>query len=352
MAHPYSKQNLHRFLNNCTIVIICLILVALIAAAVIGINVDTVNFPASLGNTAENIGRTKKTTDPNEFAFLVVGDVKSGTATFEAMLDVMQQDKPSFAVILGDFVDHPALLSHKLFAMEMVEHAQNFPIFLVPGNHDVSEEGCFSLKDFRKIYGQEQFSFVIGKCLFVFLTNIPPYGQTGKYLEFLEQAVSNQTEKVEKTFVFMHIPPSKLNSSLMCGGLPYRENFLELVKKYHIDYVFAGHHHGYVKTEKDGTVFIVTGGGGGKLRGKHGGFHHMMRIGVNGGTITETVLASKRYLETSELIERNIVFYAWRVITLNTISIAITIVLFGVSIWLLVFSIRCRKRLKRRVQHP
>jgi 1,2-diacylglycerol 3-alpha-glucosyltransferase len=334
------------FFNNCGIISACVVCAALSAVVVMGLRIYVTQFPRFLGNAPENIAYIKTTTDPNEFTFIVVGDVKSGTETFEAMLDVIHQDKPAFAVILGDFVDHTDLISHKLFALEMAEHAHDFPIFIVPGNHDISAEGQFRLKDFQNTYGPAQFCFTIDRYLFVFLDVISPYGQKN-YLKFLEKAISSQPEKIKKTFVFMHIPPSGLNPSLICNGLPGSEKFLMLARKYHIDYVFAGDHHGYVKTEKDGTNFIVTGGGGGRLRGRHGRFHHLVRMGVQNEMVTETVIATKRHIETAELIERNIVFYLWPIIVKNPASITITLVLFGINAWLLIFSLRRRKKFRK-----
>jgi len=347
MTHTYSKQRLRRFLNSCTIISASMVLIAIVAVVVTGMRVHVAGFPESLGNSSDNIGHIKSATDPNEFTFIVVGDVKGGIATFEAMLEIIQADKPAFGVILGDFVGHTKLISHKLFAMEMAEHARNFPMLIIPGNHDISTEGPFRLEDFENTYGPAQFSFTIGKSLFVFLNVISPYGQTGQYLEFLEQAITGRTEKMERIFVFMHIPPSGLNSSLMCNELPESEKFLQLTKKYHIDYVFAGDHHGYVKTKRDGTTFIVTGGGGARLRGKHGKFHHLMRMSVKNGMIDEAVIATKRQLETSELMERNIVVYIWPLIARNSASVAVTFVIFSSATGLLIFSLFRRKRLEK-----
>ena len=345
MKYKHPNQSFHRFLNSCTIILLSLVLIVIIAAIAIGIRVHITGFPQLLGNSPDNIAHIKSASDPNEFTFVVLGDVKCGTATLEEMLDFTQQDNPAFAVILGDFVEHSRLISHKLFALEMDEHAANFPILLVPGDHDISENGHFHLKDFENLYGAAQFYFNIGKYLFVFLNDTAPYNQTGQYLKFLDQAVSNQTEKIENTFVFMHVPPSGLNSSLMCRELPGSEKFLQLVRKHRINYVFAGDHHGYVKTERDGTTFTVTGGGGAKLRGKHGGFHHLVRMSVKNGMITETVIASKRKLETSELIERNIVVYIWPLLAKNYASALLTFVISGTAFWLLIISLRRKKKL-------
>lgn len=343
MKHARLKQSFRRFLNSCTMILSSLVLIVIIATTAIGARVNSADFPEFLGNDPANIAHIKSTTDPNEFTFIVVGDIKCGTATFEAMLDVIRQDKPAFIVVLGDFVEHSEFASHKLFALEMAEYSNKFPMLLVPGNHDISENGPFFLENFEDVYGPSHFNFTIGKNLFVFLNDISPYNQTGQYLTFLEQVISNQTEKTENIFVFMHVPPSGLNSSLMCNGLPGSEKFMRLASKYHINYVFAGDHHGYVKTEKDGTTFVVTGGGGARLRGEHGRFHHIVRMSVKDSKITETVVVAKKQLETFELLERNIIVYIWPLITRNYASIIATFVIFVLSLWLLIFSFRRRR---------
>jgi len=60
--------------------------------------------------------------------------------------------------------------------------------------------------------------------------------------------------------------------------------------------------------------------------------------------VTETVFAGKKHLETLELIERNIVTHLWPQVTRNSISVAATLLLFGVFSWLLIFSVRRRKK--------
>ncbi|MFQ6036687.1 MAG: hypothetical protein ACE5NM_12690, partial [Sedimentisphaerales bacterium] len=76
--------------------------------------------------------------------------------------------------------------------------------------------------------------------------------------------------------------------------------------------------------------------GGGRLRGKHGRFHHLVRMEVQNEMVRETVIATKRCIETSELMERNIVFYLWPIIIKNPASITVTLALFGLAAWLLI----------------
>ena len=115
---------------------------------------------------------------------------------------------------------------------------------------------------------------------------------------------------------------------------------LENAKKYNIDYVFAGDHHGYIKQPVDGTDYIITGGGGSRLRGERGRFYHMMRIGVERGLVTETVILGKKNIETTELIERNVISYIWPMISYNLFSEAVTIIIFIFAVFMCIYSLR------------
>jgi len=339
MTDTLSAHRWKRFLVNPGIVVPCLVLAALAVVVVTGARVETVKFPKFLGNSSENVSHVNRVTDPNEFYFWVVGDVTRGTATFEALLKLAEQDKPAFVVVLGDFVRRAELIRHKLFALEVAEYARDFPIFVVPGNHDISLDGAFRLEDFEKIYGPAQFSFTIGKNLFVFLNDILAPAQIEQCLGFMERAISSQAKEVEKIFVFVHIPPSGLDASLECSFMPESEKFLELTSRYGVDYVFAGHHHGYAKAEKNGTTFVITGGGGNTLEGEHGKFHHMVRVTVENGAVTDSVIATRRHVEVWENAERQIAAHLWPLISRNSLSVALTLLVSGAATWWLVFSI-------------
>ncbi len=299
-------------------------LILIIATSITGMLVRNAKISGMLGNSRENISFVEKNTDPNDFTFAVIGDPKCGTATFEALLNISNLDKPAFVIILGDFVSHYLPIEHKLFTHETAEHAEKTPIFLVPGNHDINEEEGFGLEDFRAIYGTEQFSFTIGKNLFICLNDIPPYADSGQYVRFAEQEIQKEPNGIERIFIFMHIPIWRLDTPEICdSNAPGSGEFLELAQKYDIDYVFAGHHHAYVKAQRENTTFIISGGGGDRLRGIHGRFHHIIRIAIKNDSVTETVLGIEPRMETSELIERNIVVYLWPAMVQNIIPTSI-----------------------------
>jgi predicted MPP superfamily phosphohydrolase len=295
----------------------CFIRIAVFVGAVFliftlftGIRLETTAIPTLMSDSPEVIDRIQRQ-DPNLFSFIVLGDSKSGTATLESLLEIVEQETPAFIVILGDFASKPTLYAHRFFIMETKEYAEQIPLLVVPGNHDLDIEGPFTLNDFESLYGAAGKSFHIGSNLFIFLNNLNQYNPEGQYIDFMEKTIKSQAVPPSRIFVFMHIPPAGLKNSLLCLTPVQSERFLETARKYHVDYVFCGDHHGYIKTNFNGVNFIISGGGGAHLRGKQGRFHHAVRIAVNSDEISETVIAIKRQPETLEMLEQNIANYIW-----------------------------------------
>jgi predicted phosphohydrolase len=100
-------------------------------------------------------------------------------------------------------------------------------------------------------------------------------------LEFLE----NQLKRgFEHTFVFMHVPPLDPQGTYC---MIHPEKFLEIVQKYHVDYVFCGHIHALYEEEVDGTMVIISGGAGAPLTRQ--GFYHFIVVSV-GDEVTYEVI--------------------------------------------------------------
>jgi predicted phosphodiesterase len=303
-------RHIKRLLGWLWVAVVFAVTVGLLA----GLQVAMTTVPERLGNFEGEISRMEKATDPNKFTFLVAGDIKGGTATFEGMLDEISGERPAFLVIVGDFVSLPTEMNHKFFAMEMAEHCKHMQVFVIPGNHDISPDR-FSAEDFRKTYGADQYHFRIGHNLFIFLNDLIGYNDNGEYLAYLEKVLKEYEGKGYKSFVFTHIPPAGVVPNIKCNTPPENEKFLELIRKYKVNYVFSGDHHGYAKKTVDGTTFTVSGGGGARLRGQEGRFFHILRMDVEGDDVTETVIAGQRRIESVDLLEYNIAVHIWPIIT-------------------------------------
>ncbi|MHC4617851.1 MAG: metallophosphoesterase family protein [Planctomycetota bacterium] len=310
----------------------------LVAPAIIllflGIRVSIIKGPGSLGNAPEILaGLTERGAQEEDFTFLVFGDTKTGTATFKHLLRMGRKDSPAFAIVVGDFVCHPELINHKLFVQEISAEKLPFPLLMVPGNHDLCPEGPFRLADYEKFWGAAQFHFTYGNKLFICLNDAPPYDKTRQYLSYLRTVLSQKAHESDAVFVFMHAPAKGLNPWVMAGPAEGSEEFMRLIKDYNVRYIFCGHHHGYIKTVKDGATFIVTGGGGDRLRGEHGRFHHFVRVAVQKDDIVDSVFAAEKKLETFKLLKRNIVLYIWPFVANKYFVAALAIVVLATLVY-------------------
>jgi Icc protein len=286
------------------------VIVFLIFILITGFRLETATVPKLMSGGPEAMDCIQKQ-DPNNFSFMVLGDTKCGTATAESILEIIKDEAPAFIVFLGDFSSKPTPYAHRFFIMETKEFAQKFPLLVVPGNHDVDVEGPFTINDFESLYGPAGKSFTLGNNLFVLLNNVEQYNSQGQYIDFLEKTIQSQAVPPARIFVFMHIPPAGLKIPVLSQTPVQSQRFLDTARKYHVNYVFCGDHHGYLKTNLDGVNFVISGGGGDKLRGKLGRFHHAVRIAVASNEISETVILVKKQLETFELLEQNTANYFW-----------------------------------------
>lgn len=306
-----SEPRMVRMLRSLLFAIFVIVVILIISTLLVGISIENTKFPSLLGNQTEKIEYVKSHVDPDKFNFVVLGDVKDGTANFKSLLDLAELEKPSFIIILGDFANHLDKEEHKLFACDVSKYASKMPFFLVPGNHDIGLDSDFGIEDFHRIYGPSQFQFTIGPYLMVFLNDLPEYNQNGEYLNFLEKTLQENSGSAKKIFVFTHIPPSGISDSLKCSFALYSERFTDIVNKYNVDYVFSGHHHGYIKTVKNGTTYITSGGGGSKLDDGKGKFHHFVELDIKDGQVSENVVSVKHKHRGLELLKHNIAVHLW-----------------------------------------
>jgi predicted phosphodiesterase len=242
--------------------------------------------PPLLGNSEENISSlNEEEIEPRPFSIFFVSDFQA-SSYFERFYN--SADFPSevdFGVILGDFCMDPRHEYHTFFISEFNEWGLEFPILLVPGNHDVAStdrdlarENAFTREDFEETYGPRNLSFTHAGCYFIIIDNL----YNDEYLTHLKDALSKRPDGTLLTFLFMHIPPSSLTPHVKCRGIYEEEMFYEIIDAYNVDYVITGDFHSYLESEYNDTVFLVTGGGGAKLAGDpESSFHHSVVLHID-----------------------------------------------------------------------
>jgi hypothetical protein len=248
-----------------------------------------------IGNRDSNVSRLKEKGLP--FSFLVIGDTHTSKRARILIEKALKEDRSSFMIILGDFVNKPDLWNHRFFITEMVKDIRPpFPVFLVPGNHDIDystkikeEERRVTPQIYESLYGPRNFYFIFNDCLFI-ISGIDEKNPAD-YLNYLRDTLSKRAAGKRHIFIFMHHPPKGVGIP-GSFSLPNEVDFFSLLETYKVMACFFGDFHGYWRGQRKGTNLIVSGGGGAlkKWQPVWGKFHHMLKITVDEDKISEGMI--------------------------------------------------------------
>jgi len=223
------------------------------------------------------------------FRFVVMGDNRPAGGgdpvtqpeVFLGMIEEISLLDPDFVVIVGDLIlggtTDPVLLNREWDAFEEAIEGFTVPVYLLPGNHDTSNQ--ISEDIYVERYGKLYYSFDHKGSHFILLDS-DKCGSVnnivGDQLQWLK-ADLEQNKNADHIFVLLHKPlwgGEKSNWDLQIHPL---------LAGYGADVVFAGDVHRYeMSPPKDGVRYIITGGAGAPLRGDEllGGFYHYVFVTV------------------------------------------------------------------------
>ena len=212
--------------------------------------------------------------DP-QFGFM--DNNKSISAETEAMnkaVTAINQLKPPFVVITGDFVNNSKSKEQIAAYKSMIAQIDSsVKVYMIPGNHDIGKVSRSSIDNYKKNYGETHFSFRYGDCVFIGIDSniIKEEDKEREEVQFkwLEQELQ-KTKDARFKFVFTHCsvflkrmdePVNYSNFSL-----PMREKYVRLFQKYGVNAIFAGHLHNNAYG-KVGNMEMITIGPVGKVLG-------------------------------------------------------------------------------------
>ena len=212
--------------------------------------------------------------DP-QFGFM--DNNKSISAETEAMnkaVTAINQLKPPFVVITGDFVNNSKSKEQIAAYKSMIAQIDSsVKVYMIPGNHDIGKVSRASIDNYKKNYGETHFSFRYGDCAFIGIDSniIKEEDKEREEVQFkwLEQELQKMKDARFK-FVFTHCsvflkrmdePVNYSNFSL-----PMREKYVHLFQKYGVNAIFAGHLHNNAYG-KVGNMEMITIGPVGKVLG-------------------------------------------------------------------------------------
>jgi predicted phosphodiesterase len=221
------------------------------------------------------------------FQFAVIGDSQDGEEVYTRLIRAVADRKPHFLIHLGDMVHRPNEKEWQAF-FEITKHI-HLPFFPVTGNHDVGVTARG-----REIYrkqlsfpgGKTYYAFRAGEVLFVILDSEEEKGRIIKEQRaWLEDTLKTSGETFKLVFVHrpLFLPKFSLKTGRALDKYPLeRDDLHRLFAKTGVKAVFAGDDHRYDRAEKDGLLYLISGGGGGTLGAprQNGGYFHYVFISV------------------------------------------------------------------------
>ncbi len=246
----------------------------------------------------------------NSFSFVVFSDThigqnlrrKVGATSLDpqpqpAMVRVVAETsllKPAFAIGAGDLVDgdtsNLATLNKEWDKYQEVTGTCSVPIFPVPGNHDLSE-GATSRAVWKERLGPTYYSFSFRNSHFIILDTLENMGKpqlSDEQMSWLENDLETHRDS-QNIFLIMHQP--------IFIEVDYPDaqwgKVHELLTKYPVRAVYAGHYHNYsLEAVRDGIRYVVTSAAGGDVSGNAdlGEYPTYLLVTVDGDSASHIVI--------------------------------------------------------------
>ncbi|MEL6192617.1 MAG: metallophosphoesterase [Bacteroidota bacterium] len=222
--------------------------------------------------------------DPRNFQFAIVTDRTGGhrPGIFSKGLKKLNLLKPEFVVSIGDLIEGYTEdvdeLNRQWDEFEGFIDLLEAPFFYLPGNHDITNK--VMEKVWKERFGPTYYHFIYHDVLFLCLNTEDDARGSGRgtimqpQLDYIKK-VLEENQDVRWTMVFMHQPLWSQNAPNELW--PEVEKLLE-GRKHN---VYVGHHHRYVRYERNNGIYTIlaTTGGASGLRGpSFGEFDHVVWI--------------------------------------------------------------------------
>jgi len=229
----------------------------------------------------------KTASEAEDFSFLYLGDVQEGHAGWGNMLDRVYDENPQikFALLGGDLTnDENDFTEWGEFLGAATEVFSQIPVMPAKGNHDGELfYGFFVLpengpQDISDIF----YSFDYGDAHFVVLDTSNVITDTVK--QWLQHDLHN-TDKKWKFAVFHH-PPYQNFDDKKTNDDALREHWVPIFEQNHVDMVFVGHQHVYMRThpiyqdeimDNSYGIIYVMGNSGSKFYSTGQGFPYIAK---------------------------------------------------------------------------
>jgi 3',5'-cyclic-AMP phosphodiesterase len=224
----------------------------------------------------------------DSFRFAIIGD-RTGehvAGVYEEVWKEAAADKPAFAVSVGDTIEGLNDATAEIQWREIEQFLskwKSFPLYLVPGNHDIWSAGSEQL--FTKNAGhQPHYSFDYGPAHFTVLDNSRADDMPPSELAFLDADLTEHDKQPLK-FIVSHRPSWIIKTMLDDPDFELHR----IAKKHGARWVIAGHIHELLHADVDGVTYVSMQSAGGHLRGagkyENGWFFGYTIVDVKGSDV-------------------------------------------------------------------
>ncbi len=200
----------------------------------------------------------------DSFTFVLYGDGRTGHKTHGKLVRLMAKANPDLAVHSGDLVENGRILSQWKNFFEISDPLfRNVPFYPALGNHERNSPYYF---DFFALPGKERsYSFDYGPAHFVVLDSNGKGKSDSDFLSWLKKDLAS----TKKPFIFAiyHHPAlsSTFTEARRQSAAQMYTLWGKIFEKGRVSFALQGHNHNYQRSEKNGIVYITSGGAGAPL---------------------------------------------------------------------------------------
>ncbi|MDI7260684.1 MAG: metallophosphoesterase [Thermodesulfobacteriota bacterium] len=231
------------------------------------------------------------------FQFAVIGDSRDGEKVYTQLIQAILERKPDFIIHLGDMIAKPDEKEWRQFFE--ISKSISLPFFPVAGNHDVGTT-LLGEEMYRKQFllpeKRTYYAFRAGGSLFIILDSEKGKGKiSDEQRQWLREILGSSSHAFK--LVFLHrplfLPADSFKKGRGMDKFPFdRDQLHQLFVEAKVNAVFAGDDHRYDRREKDGILYIISGGGGAPLHPfkERGGYFHYLWVFVQADRIEGEVV--------------------------------------------------------------
>jgi len=196
---------------------------------------------------------------------VIYGDSRTGIETHKKILGLIQKRLPEAVFNVGDIVedgDVDAQWSEfNTITKEMRSNTNFYPIL---GNHEKDSPNFYN--NFELPGNEQWYSVNFNKIHFTIINSNKDLSVGSEQYKWLENDLANVGKDIQfKVVAFHHPPYSTGKHGSDKEDIALQKSVVPLFEKYKVAAVFSGHDHDYERSEVNGIIYFVVGGGGAPL---------------------------------------------------------------------------------------